>query len=618
MNKRNLWKPLLTLGVTLLAILYVLPTLLPADTLPKWYPFQKRMSLGLDLQGGLELRYTVDYKKAISDNLLRIRDSVVDAVVDELARKDGKDPEQLTNEEREALMARFKAERTDFDTLRLTFVDKEDVKVVTVGLIDDLRTDLVRQIPTGNQVVLNLNKKRVTQIREEVVEQTLDVIRKRVEAFGLVEPDVRKNGDTDIDIQMPGVRGDEVEAVRARIGQTAQLAFRIVNRSPEAVEFFNKNSGKLAEFQSRFPEKGALLSLDRDGSTGQWILRAAAGTQHGAGDTLAKNAIYSFIKTLSIPDEHMIGLELEEVREGGRITERYYRTHYLFSKAGVTGDHLTRSMVLFEQQGEPYVSLEFDATGARQFEKVTEENTGEYMAIMLDDEVSSAPIINEKIGGGRAKISMGGNRPRQEILNEAQALVTVLTHGAYKAPVHKIHDYEVGPSLGQDTIDSGILSLVVGVALVFLFMLVYYRGSGLIAVAGLALNVLFTVAILIGFNAALTMPGMAGIVLTVGMAVDANVLISERIRDEIRLGKGPRASMEAGYKNAFSAILDSNLTTALTGIILLNYSSGAVYGFAVTLLIGIVVTFVTQVFITRLIYDWYIDRFRPNHLSIGI
>ena len=213
---------------------------------------------------------------------------------------------------------------------------------------------------------------------------------------------------------------------------------------------------------------------------------------------------------------------------------------------------------------------------------------------------------------------MGGNRPRQEILNEAQALVTVLTHGAYKAPVHKIHDYEVGPSLGQDTIDSGILSLVVGVALVFLFMLVYYRGSGLIAVAGLALNVLFTVAILIGFNAALTMPGMAGIVLTVGMAVDANVLISERIREEIRLGKGPRASMEAGYKNAFSAILDSNLTTALTGIILLNYSSGAVYGFAVTLLIGIVVTFVTQVFITRLIYDWYIDRFRPNHLSIGI
>lgn len=144
MNKRNLWKPLLTLGVTLLAILYVLPTLLPADTLPKWYPFQKRMSLGLDLQGGLELRYTVDYKKAISDNLLRIRDSVVDAVVDELARKDGKDPEQLTNEEREALMARFKAERTDFDTLRLTFVDKEDVKVVTVNLIDDLRTDLVR------------------------------------------------------------------------------------------------------------------------------------------------------------------------------------------------------------------------------------------------------------------------------------------------------------------------------------------------------------------------------------------------------------------------------------------------------------------------------------------
>ena len=618
MNKRNLWKPLLTLGLTLLAALYVLPTVLPAGTLPGWYPFSKRMNFGLDLQGGLELRYTVDYKKAISDNLLRVRESVIEVVVGELARKEGKEPDALTAEERAAIAGRFKAERLDFDTLRLTFDVEDEVDVVTPDLIDDLRSDLVRQIPSGNQVVLRLNEKRVAQIRDEVVDQTLDVIRKRVEAFGLVEPDVRKNGDTDIDIQMPGVRGTEVNAVRERIGQTAQLAFRIVDRSPEAVEFFNAHQKELADFQAKFPEKGTLLSLDRDGSTGQWILRAAAGVQRGAGDSLAKNALYSFLKTLDIPDDHMVGIELVEVREEGRIKDRYYRTHFLFSKAGVTGDHLTRAMVLFETQGEPYVSLEFDAIGARQFEQVTEENTGEYMAIMLDDEVNSAPVIKERIGGGRAQITLGGNRPRQEILTEAQSLVTVLTHGAYKAPVHKVHDFEVGPSLGRDTIDAGVVSLIVGVVAVLLGMMLYYRGSGIVADIGLLLNVLFTVAILIGFDAALTMPGLAGIVLTVGMAVDANVLINERIREEIRLGKGPRAAMETGYRQAFSAIFDANLTTAITGIILLNYSSGPVYGFAVTLLIGICVTFVTQIFITRLIFDWYVDRFRPDRLSVGI
>jgi preprotein translocase subunit SecD len=618
MNKRNLWKPLLTLGLTLLAALYVLPTVMPAGSMPGWYPFKKRMNFGLDLQGGLELRYTVDYKKAISDNLLRVRESVIESVVGELARKDGKEPDALTAEERATVAARFKVDRIDFDTLRLTFQEADDVDVVTPDQIENLRSDLVRQVPSGNQVLLKLNEKRVAQIRDEVVDQTLGVIRKRVEAFGLVEPDVRKNGDTDIDIQMPGVRGTEVGAVRERIGQTAQLAFRIVDRSPDAVEFFNANQGKLTEFQQKFPEKGALLSLDRDGSTNQWIVRASAGVQRGAGDSLAKNAMYSFLKTLDIPDDHMIGLELVEVREEGRIKDRYYRTHVLWSKAGVTGDHLTRAMVLFETQGEPYVSLEFDAIGAKQFEQVTEENTGEYMAIMLDDEVNSAPVIKERIGGGRAQITLGGNRPRQEILNEAQALVTVLTHGAYKAPVHKVHDFEVGPSLGRDTIDAGIVSLIVGLVAVLLGMILYYRGSGVIADIGLLLNVLFTVAILIGFDAALTMPGLAGIVLTVGMAVDANVLITERIREEIRLGKGPRAAMDAGYKHAFSAILDSNLTTAITGVILLNYSSGPVYGFAVTLLIGICVTFVTQIFITRLIFDWYVDKFRPERLSVGI
>ena len=196
--------------------------------------------------------------------------------------------------------------------------------------------------------------------------------------------------------------------------------------------------------------------------------------------------------------------------------------------------------------------------------------------------------------------------------------MTVLTHGAYRAPVHKVHDFEVGPSLGRHTIEAGITALSVAVVLVFVFMIAYYGIAGVIADIGLILNVLFTVCILIGLNAALTMPGIAGIVLTVGMAVDANVLIIERIREELRLGKGPRACLEAGYSKAFSAIFDSNLTTAIAGIILLNFSSGPVYGFAVTLLVGIVCTFVTQYYFTRILSDWYLETFRPSRLSVGI
>ena len=616
MNRRKLWKPVLVILLVILSVAYVLPTLLGEAATPEWYPFKKRLAFGLDLQGGLELRYTVDYKKAISDNLLRTREQVIDAIVKALASRDGK--EEPTEAERAQYAKRFTVERTDFDTLTVTFQSEEDVSVLTPELVEELRTDLVRQPPQGNSISLKLNDQRFSAIRDEVVNQTLDVIRKRVEAFGLVEPDVRKNGDTDIDIQLPGVKGAQVEEVRRRIGQTARLAFRIVDRSPDAIEFFKNHEADLKAFQERFPEKGRLLHLDRDSTTGQWQVRSDAGVAPGPMDSIAKNAIYSFLKSIKVPDDHMVGIELVEQREGGVVKARYFKTVYLWSRADVTGDHLTRAMVLFESQGEPYVSLEFDATGAKLFEEVTEKNTNEYMAIMLDDEVNSAPVIKERIGGGRAKITLGGSRHPREVLKDAQSLVTVLTHGAYKAPVHKVHDTEVGPSLGRDTIEAGTLSLIVAVALVFLFMLIYYHASGLIADIGLILNVLFTVAILIGFNAALTMPGLAGIVLTVGMAVDANVLINERIREEMRLGKGPRAAMEAGYSRAFAAIFDSNMTTAIAGVVLLNYSSGPVYGFAVTLLIGIVVTFFTQIFVTRMMFDWYIDRLRPERLNVGI
>lgn len=618
MKKKSRWGIILTGLLTLFAIMYLAPTFMAKNKVPKWYPFKKHLSFGLDLQGGLELRYAVDYKKAITDNLRREEDSMVEQVIKAIATRDGKNPDALGEAEIKAYKKMFTIDLLDFDSLEFTFKNAKDVELITPEFARSLRSDLVRMPPRVNRIILKLSDRSVVQIRDEVVNQTLDVIRKRVEAFGLVEPDIRKNGDTDIDVQLPGVSKDQMKMIRERIGQSAQLTFRIVDRKEPAKSFFKVHKDDLEKFKKKYPVKGAMLHLDVNHTTEQYIIRADCDLRRGRNDPVAMNAIESFINSLKMPSNLMVGYEMVEHKEDNIIKSRTWNTYLVFARAGVTGEHLTRASASFDQQGKPFVSVEFDSAGARLFGKVTEDNVGEYMAIMLDNEVFSAPVIKERIPGGRARITMGGARPQREVLKDAQSLVTVLTHGAYKAPVHKVHDFEVGPSLGSDTIHAGVVALSVGMLLVFIFMLIYYEMGGVVADIGLLFNVLFILAILVGFNAALTMPGIAGIVLTVGMAVDANVLINERIREEMRLGKGPKAAIEAGYGKAFWTIFDANVTTALAGVILLNYSSGPIYGFAVTLLIGIVVTFLTQVYLTKVLSTYYINKFKPVKFRVGI
>jgi preprotein translocase subunit SecD len=258
----------------------------------------------------------------------------------------------------------------------------------------------------------------------------------------------------------------------------------------------------------------------------------------------------------------------------------------------------------------PYVELILSDAGARQFEAITAENVGRNLAIVLDGKVFSAPVIREKIGGGRASITGSFD------LKEARDLAIVLRAGALPAPIRIIEERTVGPSLGRDSIRQGILSLAVGGLLVVVFMVWYYRGAGLLADVALALNVLFLMALLAAFGATLTLPGIAGIVLTMGMAVDANVLINERMREELRLGKTPRAALEAGYERAWAAIRDSNITTFVSGLILFQFGSGPVKGFAVTLCIGIITTVFTAVFATRVYYDFLLSRRRLARLSV--
>ena len=258
----------------------------------------------------------------------------------------------------------------------------------------------------------------------------------------------------------------------------------------------------------------------------------------------------------------------------------------------------------------PYVELILNNSGAETFEEVTGANVGRRLAIVLDNTVYSAPVIRDRIGGGHASITGGFD------IREARDLAIVLRAGALPAPVTIAEERTVGPSLGRDSIEQGTMSFIIGGVLVVVFMVVYYNLAGLLADLALALNILLLLAALAMFDATLTLPGIAGIVLTVGMAVDANVLINERMREEVRLGKGARAAVDSGYERALPAIFDSNITTFLSGLILFQFGSGPIKGFAVTLCIGIMSTVFTTVFCTRAVYDYFLVRRRLNALSV--
>lgn len=592
MEKKTNWKAWLTIALAVVAVLQILPSLAP---MPEAYTaiFDNQLNLGLDLKGGLELKYTVDFKRAIGDNANKLRDALRERLVDAAAKKAGKDPQAMTQAERDEIAKRFTITRTAYNAIEVAFAQADEAALLDsdlVATIDqrfELRTD-------GDKASLFLPDKAIVELKDEIVSQTLDVVRKRVDAFGLVEPDVRRSGDADIDVQLPGLNERQMSVVREKIGQAAQLTFRML--VPEA-KVFASSKAAVDAYKAENADKAKTLDWGQD-SRGAYLRSAK------------KSEIMGFVKTVSVPDNVMIGYELVEEKDpiSGEVRDRYYRTYDLQGVAPLSGDNLTRAAVGYGDKGEPVVNLEFDSRGARIFGDLTEKNVGNLMAIMLDGDVSSAPRINERIGGGRAQITLGGARSVQAQMEEARALVTVLNNGAYKAPVIKVHDVEVGPSLGRDAVNSGMISIVLGFVIAALFMVWYYRQGGVIANIALVFNLILVLAALVAFNAALTLPGMAGIVLTVGMALDANVLIFERVREEIRNGRSVRNALDLGYGKAFWTIFDAQITTAIAGFVLMQYATGPIYGFAVTLLIGIGCSMFTSIFVTRMIYNYLLDN----------
>jgi preprotein translocase subunit SecD len=398
------------------------------------------------------------------------------------------------------------------------------------------------------RIVLVLDSKQADQIKKNAIDQALETIRNRIDQFGVSEPEITLQGTDRILIQLPGIK-DPQRAINL-IGQTALLEFKL---------------------------------LDEEGN----LEEALKGT---------------------IPEGDIVLYQRSVDPKTGGVKKIPY---LLKEKTLMTGEVLKDARVALDSQfHEPYVALEFDDIGGKLFEQITGANVKKRLAIILDNNVYSAPVIQERIAGGRAQITGRFDT------KEASDLAIVLRAGALPAPVKIIEERTVGPSLGQDSIHKGIISTLISAILVVLFMIFYYRASGVIADVALVLNIILTLATLAIFRATLTLPGIAGLVLSIGMAVDANVLIHERIKEELRWGKTTRAAIDQGYHRAFSAIIDSNVTTLIAGVLLYQFGTGPVRGFAVTLCIGILANIFTAVYITRWIFDFWTLKMKVKKLSI--
>ena len=416
------------------------------------------------------------------------------------------------------------------------------------------------QQPAGLQVELALKEKEISSIRENALSQSLEIIRNRIDQFGVTEPVIVRQGADEMVVQLPGVK--DPQRALDLIGKTAQLEFKLVDSDSK---------------------------MDLEGLIEEAIKSGKLKSDYTPADL-------NQVLADRLPPEREVFIRKDVERETGRVTKKPL---LLFSKTLMTGAAIKTAQVQFGGNfNEPYVSVELNAHGSRTFDQITKDNVGRQLAIILDQVVQSAPVIQERISGGQAQIT-GAFTP-----DEAADLAIVLRAGALPAPVQIVQNVTVGPSLGLDSINKGLVSGLVGTALVVLFMMFYYRFSGLVANLALILNVLFMMAAMSLFRATLTLPGIAGIILSIGMAVDSNVLIFERMREEFHSGKPVKSGVDGGYAKAFWTIIDSHVTTLITAFALFLFGSGPIKGFAVTLSIGVIFNLFTALFCTKVVYDY--------------
>ena len=466
----------------------------------------------------------------------------------------------------------------------------------------------------GIHLVLEVKTEGMEQQEaQDAVAQAQEVIRNRVDQFGVAEPTIQRQGDNRIIIELPGVQ--DVQRAKDLVGQTALLEFQLLEPSEDRTRLIQRIDQVLApQEEEEEEEEDLLLSSTAESAPLSSMLSPA-----GEDLTVAGRDLLRVKNLLNAPEaQELIPADVEFLfssKPAGAEGNEFYFLYLVRKKPEMTGHMIQDAFVsigqVVEYMGQPIVNFSTTDEGVRLFSRITGSHIGDRMAIVLDESVYSAPVIQSKISEGRGIITGSGTQ------EEAKDLAIVLRAGALPAEVEIIEDRTVGPSLGRDSIEQGKTAAIYSMVLVVIFMVLYYRAAGLIADCALLLNMLFIMAVLAGFHATLTLPGIAGIILTIGMAVDANVLIFERIREELRSGKTVRAAIDSGYGHALSAIIDANVTTFLVGIVLYQFGTGPIRGFALTLCIGIISSLFTAFFVTRTIFELITRKSEQSSLSIG-
>ena len=502
------------------------------------------------------------------------------------------------------------------DFYSMTDDERETLELKAPAQLVDLKKrslNLGLDLQGGIHLVLEVKTEGMEQQEaQDAVAQAQEVIRNRVDQFGVAEPTIQRQGDNRIIIELPGVQ--DVQRAKDLVGQTALLEFQLLEPSEDRTRLIQRIDQVLAPQEEEEEEEDLLLSSTTESTPLSSMLNLVGEDLSVSGRDLQR------VKNLlNTPEaQELIPADVEFLfssKPAGAEGNEFYFLYLVRKRPEMTGHMIQDAFVsigqVVEYMGQPIVNFSTTDEGVRLFSRITGSHIGDRMAIVLDESVYSAPVIQSKISEGRGIITGSGTQ------EEAKDLAIVLRAGALPAEVEIIEDRTVGPSLGRDSIEQGKTAAIYSMVLVVIFMVLYYRAAGLIANCALLLNMLFIMAVLAGFHATLTLPGIAGIILTIGMAVDANVLIFERIREELRSGKTVRAAIDSGYGHALSAIIDANVTTFLVGIVLYQFGTGPIRGFALTLCIGIISSLFTAFFVTRTIFELITRKSEQSTLSIG-
>ncbi len=616
------WKIILVVAVCALGILYAAPNLLDRRTaaeisqvLPEWMP-TRQINLGLDLRGGSHLLLRVDWEAVVAERLESLADSLRSQL--RSARSEpGGDRLGYTN------LA------ISGQSVMLTLTDPAAADRLR-EIVREIDPNLVMSFGSGGAVSIQFSEAELTTLRNNAVNQSIEIVRRRIDELGTAEPSIQRQGEDRILVQLPGLgdwraaASDRLEDLLPRLRtalQAAAIGFseiriedltaRIPLADPQSAEGAVAAVSGLGESIEANVEPGGTIAV---GFTQAYLDDLRNDVQR-VRNLLGQTARLAFhlVDTGASPAEALAGrpppgsmvLPSAEVGPDGQ-PETYYVVR---RRVNVSGDTLTDAQPTF-QDGRPVVSFSFDSQGARRFADTTRDNVGRQLAIVLDGKVISAPVIRSPILGGQGIIEGGFT------VQSASDLALLLRAGALPAPLTVLEERTVGPGLGADSIAAGETAAMIGFALVIVFMILSYGFFGILASIALVFNMVIIFAALSALQATLTLPGIAGIVLTIGMAVDANVLIFERIREEVRNGRSPISAIDAGYSRAMTTIIDSNVTTLFATTLLFLLGSGPVRGFAITLTIGITVSMFTAIMLTRLMVVTWLRRTRPKAIPI--